>query len=113
MLEAYSNTENKSYIRNQGNNNALYMFIISRESKDVALWSRANGRMLVASAVAIAIQSRCFGRSAEVLSRKVRYLTFSTLLRQDIAYFDMDAHSTGTLVSNIADWAQKINVGPP
>lgn len=36
-------------------------------------------------------------------------LAFSTLLRQDVAYFDLDNHSTGSLVASIADWAQKIN----
>lgn len=55
------------------------------------------------------VQNFYFGRSVEHLSRTLRLRTFSSILRQDIAFFDRDENSTGHLVSVIADWAQKIS----
>lgn len=34
-------------------------------------------------------------------------------MKQDIAYFDLEKHSTGTLTANISEWASKINVSTP
>ena len=55
------------------------------------------------------VQNLYFGRTAEYLSRTIRLKTFSSYLRQDIAFFDKDENSTGHLTNTIADWAQKIN----
>jgi ATP-binding cassette subfamily B (MDR/TAP) protein 1 len=55
------------------------------------------------------IQSYAFGASAERLSRIIRLSVFSTILRQDIAFFDKEENSTGTLTSAVSDWAQRVN----
>jgi hypothetical protein len=46
--------------------------------------------------------------SAEALARKLRLRSFEATLKQDIAFFDKDTNSTGSLTSSISDNAEKI-----
>ncbi|CCG81794.1 ABC multidrug transporter Mdr1 [Taphrina deformans PYCC 5710] len=43
-----------------------------------------------------------FGRCSEMMIRRVRLLTFRSILRQDVAFFDRDENSTGALTSSLA-----------
>ncbi|XP_074654241.1 ATP-dependent translocase ABCB1-like [Tubulanus polymorphus] len=44
----------------------------------------------------------CFGLSGERLTMRLRYMSFQSLLRQDMAYFDETRHSTGALTTRLA-----------
>lgn len=43
-----------------------------------------------------------FGCCSEMMVRRVRLLTFRSILRQDVAFFDRDENSTGALTSSLA-----------
>lgn len=60
------------------------------------------------STLAIFLQAWLYGSTAERLSAKLRLQTFSSELRQDIAFFDRDENSTGHLTNKIGDIATKV-----
>ncbi|GAA5824101.1 hypothetical protein JCM11251_001522 [Rhodosporidiobolus azoricus] len=78
-------------LRHDGDRYALWCFIVA----------------IVSTAFVIA-QSWMFSATAERLSAKLRLGTFSSILRQDIAFFDRDENSTGHLTNLISDWATRI-----
>ncbi|KZV67726.1 P-loop containing nucleoside triphosphate hydrolase protein [Peniophora sp. CONT] len=78
--------------RHQGDLNSLWFFIIS-----------------IISAFTIGFQNYFFASSAASLTERLRSLSFSAVLRQDIEYFDRDENNTGALVSNLSDSPQKVN----
>ena len=47
--------------------------------------------------------------SGELLTKRVRLLCFSALLKQEVGFFDEEKHSTGILISRLADDASKIS----
>ena len=49
-----------------------------------------------------------YGDTAERLCAKIRLNTFKSTLRQDIAFFDRDENSTGTLTNSVTDRATKV-----
>ncbi|KAI9343422.1 P-loop containing nucleoside triphosphate hydrolase protein [Zopfochytrium polystomum] len=49
-----------------------------------------------------------FGAAGERLTRRLRQRTFEALLRQEIAFFDDDKHSTGVLASRLAEDANLV-----
>jgi ATP-binding cassette, subfamily B (MDR/TAP), member 1 len=78
--------------RHSGDRNALYFFVIA-----------------IGSACTIGIQNFSFASAAALLTSKLRKLSFRSILRQDIEFFDKDEHSTGGLVSSLSDDPQKVN----
>ncbi|KAF9221679.1 P-loop containing nucleoside triphosphate hydrolase protein [Gyrodon lividus] len=78
--------------RSDGNRNALWFFIIA-----------------ILSSISIGLQSYFFASSAVMLTSKLRSLTFRSILKQDIEYFDRDENSTGALTANLSENPQKIN----
>ena len=48
------------------------------------------------------IQNWGFGYSSEKMTRRVRYESFRTLMRQETAFFDRPEHSTGSLTSMLS-----------
>lgn len=91
ILSVFSETEREQILAG-GRKYGLYLFIIA----------------LVAT-TSILVQSVCMGISAERLSFLMRQRTFGAILRQDIAFFDDEEHSSGKLTADISDWAQKVN----
>ncbi|KAG8819207.1 GTPase-activating protein [Serendipita sp. 399] len=79
-------------LRVRGDRSALWFFLIS-----------------IAAALAIYVQNVMFSRSASDLSWRVRTLGFRSILRQDIAYFDEEKHSTGALTSGLAHNPENIS----
>ncbi|KAK9453529.1 P-loop containing nucleoside triphosphate hydrolase protein [Dipodascopsis uninucleata] len=49
-----------------------------------------------------------FGYTSSKLSRRIRAMSFRSLLRQDIAYFDSDEHTIGSITSSLASDAQSV-----
>ncbi|KAL1744419.1 ste6-like protein [Schizophyllum fasciatum] len=78
--------------RHAGDRNALWFFLIA-----------------LGSMVCIGVQNYTFSASASKLSARLRSLSFKSILRQDIEFFDEERHSTGSLVSNLSDNPQKVN----
>mgnify|MGYP002379093406 CR=1 FL=1 len=52
----------------------------------------------------------CFAKSGEALTMRMRKLTFSAILRQEIDYFDDDSNSMGALVTRLSSDASAIKV---
>ncbi|KAF8320495.1 P-loop containing nucleoside triphosphate hydrolase protein [Clavulina sp. PMI_390] len=74
-----------------GNMSALYLLVVA-----------------IGSASAICVQTSMFHRAAARMAWKLRTITLTSILRQDICWFDDDKHSTGALVANVAGNPQKI-----
>ncbi|KAF9242531.1 P-loop containing nucleoside triphosphate hydrolase protein [Melanogaster broomeanus] len=78
--------------RTEGNQNALWFFIIA---------------LLVS--IVDCFQIYYLASAAAILTSKLRWLGFKSILRQDIEFFDKDENSTGSLTANLSDNPQKIN----
>ncbi|KAJ3406830.1 GTPase-activating protein [Chytridiales sp. JEL 0842] len=54
------------------------------------------------------LQTAMFGIANEYLTERIRKLLFKAMLRQDVAYFDDEKHTTGVLTSKLSEDAQKV-----
>ncbi|KZP01325.1 P-loop containing nucleoside triphosphate hydrolase protein [Calocera viscosa TUFC12733] len=79
-------------LRKAGNRNALWFFLIA-----------------VAASICIGFNNGFFGSAAAQLTRRLRSLSFSSILRQDVTWFDEERHSTGALTAGLSDNPQKIS----
>ncbi|KAG8754579.1 GTPase-activating protein [Serendipita sp. 396] len=79
-------------LRVRGDRSALWFFLIA-----------------IAATIAIYVQNVMFTRSAADLSWRLRTQSFRAILRQDIAYFDEEKHSTGALTSGLAQNPENIS----
>ncbi|KZT18619.1 P-loop containing nucleoside triphosphate hydrolase protein [Neolentinus lepideus HHB14362 ss-1] len=90
-INAFSQT-NPHDRRTQGDDSALYFFIIA-----------------LCSTLSIGMQNYLFASAAATLTAKLRMVGFKAILRQDIEYFDKEENSTGSLTSGLSDNPQKVN----
>ncbi|KAH9513517.1 Multidrug resistance protein 1 [Bulinus truncatus] len=58
--------------------------------------------------VANIVQNVAFGFSGERLTKRLRQMTFTNILRQDVEYFDHPKHSTGALTTRLATDASMV-----
>ncbi|VUC24318.1 unnamed protein product [Clonostachys rosea] len=65
-------------------------------------WSLMYLMLGGAQFIAHMIQLCILGYAAEVLLRRIRRKTFSTLMRQDVSFFDDDKHNAGALTAFLA-----------
>ncbi|CAG9981999.1 unnamed protein product [Clonostachys byssicola] len=65
-------------------------------------WSLMYLMLGGAQFIAHMIQLCILGYAAEVLLRRIRRQTFSTLMRQDVSFFDDDKHNAGALTAFLA-----------
>ncbi|KIM26102.1 hypothetical protein M408DRAFT_25738, partial [Serendipita vermifera MAFF 305830] len=79
-------------LRYQADRAALWFFLIA-----------------IGATAAINIQNSTFMRAAGHLSWRLRKMVFRAILRQDIAYFDEDKHSTGALTSGLSQNPERIS----
>ncbi|KAI6041411.1 P-loop containing nucleoside triphosphate hydrolase protein [Pisolithus marmoratus] len=77
--------------RHEGDMNALWFFIVA-----------------IASSVVISIETYAFNLAASELITKLRTLSFSAILRQDVQFFDRVENNTGALTSKVNDNPQKL-----
>ncbi|KAI6041412.1 P-loop containing nucleoside triphosphate hydrolase protein [Pisolithus marmoratus] len=77
--------------RHAGDMNALWFFIVA-----------------IVSSLFISVQNYVFTLAASELTTKLRMLSFSAILRQDIQFFDKSENNTGALTSRVNDSPQKI-----
>lgn len=54
------------------------------------------------------LMNTLFGMASELLTERIRNKTFDAILKQDIAFFDNGANTTGSLTSRLSSDAQKI-----
>ena len=64
----------------------------------------------IASGLAQFLTSYSFAKSGEALTMRMRKLTFSAMLRQEMSYFDQEANSTGALVTRLSSDASALKV---
>ena len=77
-INSFQDTSDHDKLRHDGDRNALWFFIIA-----------------LLSMCAIGISNYSFASAAAHLTQKLRSLSFKSILRQDIGYFDEDKHSVG------------------
>ena len=76
--------------------------------KDTQIWSLAFVGVAVFAFITGFLQNAMFGIASEKLTERIRKTAFKSILRQDIAFFDGDQNSTGSLTSNLSTDAQKV-----
>ncbi|XP_033762473.1 LOW QUALITY PROTEIN: ATP-dependent translocase ABCB1-like [Pecten maximus] len=62
----------------------------------------------VGSLIALTLQGYMFGKSGEILTMRIRSLSFKAMLRQEIAYFDDHKNNTGALTTRLATEASDV-----
>ncbi|KAK8124231.1 ABC multidrug transporter Mdr1 [Apiospora kogelbergensis] len=67
--------------------------------RDTDFWALMLIALGLAQLLLYSIQSTCLGISSERLTSRARGMAFRVLLRQDIAFFDKDENTTGSLTS--------------
>ncbi|KAK5581948.1 hypothetical protein RB653_003529 [Dictyostelium firmibasis] len=72
---------------------------LTRRSRNMALWFIL---LAVVAALANFIQIYCFTYIGEKLTFNLRRLSFESIIRQDIGWFDLTENSTGRLTANLA-----------
>ncbi|KAG9289947.1 hypothetical protein G9A89_010253 [Geosiphon pyriformis] len=91
LLDVLSNTDHPKQLR-----------------KDANFWA---GMFVVLASVSFFtqfVQVAFFGLSGERLTRRIRILTFATLLKQEMGFFDDEDNGTGALTSKLANDASKV-----
>ncbi|KAF8900291.1 multidrug resistance protein 1 [Gymnopilus junonius] len=78
--------------RHAGDRTALWFFILA-----------------IVAALSLTLQGYMFNAAAANLISRLRSLSFKSLLRQDIAFFDRDENNTGSLISELSDNPQKFD----
>jgi len=63
-----------------------------------------------AGAVTLFLSTVGFAKSGEELTMRMRKLTFSAMLRQEMGYFDYEANSVGALVTRLSSDASSLKV---
>ncbi|EJC99281.1 P-loop containing nucleoside triphosphate hydrolase protein [Fomitiporia mediterranea MF3/22] len=91
-ITTFQNTDDHHALRQQGDRNALWFFLIA-----------------ILSTVFIGFQNYGFGAAAANLTNRLKMLSFKAILRQDIAFFDEDKHNSGALTTSLSDNPQKVN----
>ncbi|XP_013371477.1 PREDICTED: multidrug resistance protein 1-like [Chinchilla lanigera] len=54
------------------------------------------------------LQGFTFGKAGEILTKRLRYLVFRSILRQDVSWFDDHKNSTGALTTRLATDAAQV-----
>nr|XP_020843129.1 multidrug resistance protein 1 isoform X2 [Phascolarctos cinereus] len=62
----------------------------------------------IVSFITFFLQGFTFGKAGEVLTKRLRYMAFKAMLRQDISWFDDPKNSTGALTTRLATDASQV-----
>ncbi|XP_063099468.1 ATP-dependent translocase ABCB1 isoform X1 [Cavia porcellus] len=60
------------------------------------------------SLITFFLQGFTFGKAGEILTKRLRYLVFRSILRQDVSWFDDHKNSTGALTTRLATDAAQV-----
>ncbi|KAK9694746.1 hypothetical protein K7432_013303 [Basidiobolus ranarum] len=80
----------------------------ARRTHEINLWSLMFLIIAIVMCLAQMIQGTMFGISGERLTERIRAMSFSSILNQEIGWFDRDQNNTGALVSMLATDATDI-----
>jgi len=69
---------------------------------EVTIFCLAFVAIGVGSGIAFVCQSTFFGKSGEELTMRLRYLSFTAMLKQEMGWFDDSKNSTGALTTRLA-----------
>ena len=72
---------------------------LDRVQRETNFWALMLMALGLAQLFFYAIQGTCLGISSEKLTSRARAMAFRTMLRQDVAFFDRDENTTGSLTS--------------
>eukprot|EP00173_Palmaria_palmata_P003984 Plantae.Rhodophyta-Palmaria_palmata.ctg4518.p1 GENE.Plantae.Rhodophyta-Palmaria_palmata.ctg4518~~Plantae.Rhodophyta-Palmaria_palmata.ctg4518.p1 ORF type:complete len:141 (-),score=24.87 Plantae.Rhodophyta-Palmaria_palmata.ctg4518:603-1025(-) len=75
---------------------------------EVLFWAICFVAIGVASLIGNTLQIGMLGISGERLTRKIRTQTFRAVLKQDLAFFDEEEHSVGSLTARLATEASYV-----
>ncbi|XP_043365314.1 ATP-dependent translocase ABCB1-like isoform X2 [Dermochelys coriacea] len=81
----------KTIVRNKSNLYSLLFLVIG-----------------IISFVTFFLQGFTFGKAGEILTMRLRFMTFKAMLRQDISWFDDPKNSTGALTTRLANDASQV-----
>ncbi|EHB16584.1 Multidrug resistance protein 1 [Heterocephalus glaber] len=62
----------------------------------------------IISFITFFLQGFTFGKAGEILTRRLRYLVFRSMLRQDVSWFDDPKNTTGALTARLASDAAQV-----
>ncbi|XP_058380773.1 ATP-dependent translocase ABCB1-like [Diceros bicornis minor] len=62
----------------------------------------------IISFITFFLQGYMFGKAGEILTRRLRYLVFRSMLRQDVSWFDNPKNTTGALTTRLANDAGQV-----
>ncbi|XP_044860298.1 ATP-dependent translocase ABCB1-like [Mauremys mutica] len=79
-----------------------------KRSKNTTLLSLMFLVLAVISLVTHIIQGFMFGKSGEVLTKRLRYLSFKALLQQEIGWYDDPKNAIGVLLTRLATDASQV-----
>nr|QNG62055.1 P-glycoprotein 2 [Parascaris univalens] len=81
---------------------------VDRLGSDARFWSLMFLACGVIDAIGFFISANMLGLCGETLTKKIRLMAFTNLLRQDIAFYDDQRHSTGKLCTRFATDAPNV-----
>ncbi|KAJ8314248.1 LOW QUALITY PROTEIN: hypothetical protein KUTeg_008809 [Tegillarca granosa] len=82
-----------------------------KQEQQVQLFAGVFVGIGILSFVTYTVQSYLFGKSGEMLTFRLRELSFKAMLRQEISWFDDQKNSTGILTSRLATDASQVQAG--
>ncbi|XP_027703707.1 multidrug resistance protein 1 [Vombatus ursinus] len=62
----------------------------------------------IVSFITFFLQGFTFGKAGEILTKRLRYMAFKAMLRQDVSWFDDPKNSTGALTTRLATDASQV-----
>uniref|UniRef100_H0W664 Multidrug resistance protein 1 n=1 Tax=Cavia porcellus TaxID=10141 RepID=H0W664_CAVPO len=62
----------------------------------------------IVSFITFFLQGFTFGKAGEILTKRLRYLVFRSMLRQDVSWFDNPRNTTGALTARLANDASQV-----
>ncbi|KAM4874401.1 ATP-dependent translocase ABCB1 isoform 2-T2 [Thomomys bottae] len=62
----------------------------------------------IISFITFFLQGYTFGKAGEILTRRLRYMVFKSMLRQDVSWFDNPKNTTGALTTRLANDAAQV-----
>ncbi|KAG8508437.1 ATP-dependent translocase ABCB1, partial [Galemys pyrenaicus] len=62
----------------------------------------------IVSFITFFLQGYTFGKAGEILTKRLRYMVFKSMLRQDVSWFDDPKNTTGALTTRLANDAAQV-----
>uniref|UniRef100_A0A8C3VK36 Uncharacterized protein n=1 Tax=Catagonus wagneri TaxID=51154 RepID=A0A8C3VK36_9CETA len=62
----------------------------------------------IISFISFFLQGYTFGKAGEILTKRLRYMVFRSMLRQDVSWFDDPKNTTGALTTRLANDAAQV-----